>query len=61
MKQPKYKVKEWNFELGKKIYGGFQFYVYQFALGASIRYLDCNASGLFRLYLGPFKIWINLK
>ena len=33
------------------------FFPYQIAFGVSLRYLRCNGSLLFRLYLGPVKIW----
>ena len=54
------KVYEKNFEIGK-IYGGLEFFTYQLAFGASIRYLDCLESVMVRLYLGPFKLWLNLR
>ena len=54
------KVKELNFGLDK-LYGGFQFFPYQFAIGISIRYANCDNLGLLRFYLGPFKLWVNYK
>ena len=41
--------------------GGFTFFPYQFALGGSVRYLCCLHSFMLRLYLGPFKVWVNVK
>jgi len=43
-------------------YGEFELFIYQFALGISIRYLSCDDMGwMFRLYLGPLKLWFNLR
>lgn len=33
---------------------------YQLAIGLSLRYLKCLDSIMFRIYLGPFKLWGNI-
>jgi hypothetical protein len=40
-------------------YGEVEYFSYQFAFGVSIR---CFSGGwMFRLYMGQFKIWFNLR
>jgi len=39
---------------------GFDVYPYQVAFGASLRYLSCIPSIMFRLYLGSLKLWGNV-
>ncbi len=40
-------------------YGEVEYFPYQFAFGISIRYF--SGGWMFRLYIGQFKIWFNLK
>lgn len=40
-------------------YGEVEYFPYQFAFGMSIRYF--SGGWMFRLYIGQFKIWFNLK
>lgn len=40
--------------------GGFQIYPYQLAVGCSFKYLPCMKTVMFRLYIGPFKLWFNI-
>jgi len=54
------RVYEFNFE-GKRTIGGIQLYPYQLAFGLSLRFLSCINSFMFRLYLGPIKLWISLE
>lgn len=52
-------IKEFNFN---RIFGQIEFFPYQIALGISVRYLKCERMGwMFRIYLGPIKVWFNLK
>ena len=46
----------------KHIFGELVYFPYQWALGISVRHLECDGMGwMFRFYFGPFKIWFNLK
>ena len=46
----------------KRLFGELVYFPYQWALGISVRYLECDGMGwMFRFYLGPFKIWFNLS
>jgi len=38
---------------------GAALFPYQVALGISVSWLRCNGSRLLRVYLGPFKFWLN--
>ena len=40
--------------------GGFQIYLYQLALGLSLRYWSCLGSIAIRIYIGPFKLWFSI-
>ena len=52
-------LKEFNF---KRVFGEVEFFPYQWAFGISVRYLKCEGMGwMFRMYLGPIKIWFNLR
>ena len=39
--------------------GGLTIFLYQLAFGLSFRYLSCLKKVMFRLYLGPFKLWLT--
>ena len=54
------KAYERNFEVGR-FFGGFVVFPYQLALGISVSWLRCNSTRLFRVYFGPFKLWVNGK
>ena len=41
--------------------GGIVIFPYQFAFGISFRYLSCLKSVMFRIYIGPFKFWMNFR
>lgn len=46
----------------KRIFGELVYFPYQWAFGISIRHLECDGMGwMFRFYLGPIKVWFNLK
>lgn len=40
---------------------GITLFPYQLALGISIRYLSDMKSIMFRIYVGPIKVWGHLK
>jgi len=46
----------------RRILGQVEFFSYQVAVGASVRYLECDGgSWMFRFYLGPFKLWFHIR
>lgn len=51
------RARDWDWQLGRFI-GGFTFYPYQLALGASLRYWPCLFAPSLRLHIGPFKVWV---
>lgn len=56
------KVIEYNFsQKTLRICGGLEIFPYQFALGLSARYLSCIHSWMFRVYIGPFKLWASYQ
>jgi hypothetical protein len=50
------RARDWNFDFGPFI-GGFTFYPYQIALGATVRYWPGVFAPAIRVHLGPFKFW----
>ena len=40
--------------------GGLQIYLYQLALGLSLRYWSCLGAIAIRIYAGPFKLWFSI-
>ncbi len=47
-------LKEWQ-------HGEVQLFPYQLAFGISFRYMSCLKSIMFRLYIGPIKLWFNIN
>lgn len=46
----------------KRFYGELEFSPYRMGFGISSRYMTCKKMGwLFRIYLGPFKIWFTIN
>lgn len=53
------RARDLDFAFGRFI-GGFTFYPYQLALGASVRYWPCIFMPSIRIHIGPFKFWCGL-